>query len=156
MNIPTNLLKRSVFAAKIGTVFEKMRVYAPISTIIRASAKTIDLPELTVDDAVNHGLAAKNSIGTASATNSTITIDQKTDKSVDYTDEDFVDDKVGFKKLTKEEILKVITKKLNSNVEVATLAGATAETGTIDLSTSALVNSFLSSVAVDAGQVYFS
>ena len=156
MNIPQDLQKRSIFVAKIATVFEKMRLYSPISTVIRATAKTIDVPELTVDDAKNHALYCQNTIGTATPATTSITIDIKTDKSIDYCDEDFRDDLVGFKELTKNEILNVVTRKVNKNFTDAVLAGATAVTGTVDLSTNDAANKFLSKVAVEAGESYFS
>ena len=156
MSIPSALLKRSVFTAKIGTVFEKMRTFSGITTVIRATAKTIDIPGLTVDAANNHSIKDQNTIGSATPSTSTLTIDVKTDKSIDYSEEDYRDDMVGFKKLTQDEILRVITTKVNKNFTDAVLAAATAQAGTIALDTNDKVNDFLSGIAVDAGEVYFS
>lgn len=155
MIIPSALKNRSVFAIKLSTIFETMRALAPISTIIRQTAKTVDLPNLTVDDAKNHSIACQNTVGVATPSNETVTIDTKSDKSIDYCNEDFRDDKVGFKRKTQSKIGKVITRKVNQNMADAMLAGATAQVGTIDLSTNTLVGDFLTSVSVDAAGEYF-
>jgi len=155
VTVPTALIQNSIFKTKIVSVFEKMRVYAPITTIIRAMAKTIDVPSLSTSSAKNHGLECKTSIGTATPANATISLDNKTDMSVDYCEDDFMGDKVGFKALIKEQILGEITKKLNKNFTTNILAGATASAGTVALGTAAEVNSFLSDVASIASRNSF-
>ena len=154
--IPTALRQNSVFKTKIASIFEVGRAYGPITTVIRAKAKQIDIPTLTVTDAKNHGLECKNSIGTATPGNETLDIDNRTDISVDYCDSDFLGDEVGFKKLTKDEILRGIMAKVNDNFTTNVLAGATASAGTVALSTAAEVNSFLSDVGAIARRNYFS
>ena len=146
MNIPSNLLKKSVFVQQVGSIFETARVLAPILTVIRGSAKAIDTPKLTVTDAKNSSLKSQDPIGTATATNGTISIDTKTSNSVDYTKEDFRDDKVGFKARTKEAILQGIEAKLNKNVVAALEAGSTNVITAEDLSTDTKVNAFLTKV----------
>lgn len=156
VTIPTALIQNSIFKTKIASVFEKMRVYSPITTVIRAKAKTIDVPTLTVTAANNHSLECKTSIGAATPGNETISIDNRTDNSVDYCESDFYGDKVGYKKLIKEQILKSVMRKVNTNFTTNVLAGATAATGTVALSTAAEVNSFLSDVGALARRNYFS
>lgn len=146
MIIPTNLLKRSVFIQQIGSIFETMRVLAPITTIIRATAKAIDTPKLVVTDAKNSQLTCQDPIGTATASNGTINVDSKTSNSVDYCEDDYRDDKVGFKSRTKESLLQSIEVKLNKNMVDALESDSTASVGTEDLSTDVLVNTFLTKV----------
>ena len=146
MNIPSNLKKRSVFVQQIGSIFETMRVLAPITTVIRGTAKAVDMPKLVVTDAKNSSLSCSDPVGTATPTNNTLSIDQKVSNSVDYCEDDFQDDKVGFKTRTKQAILEGIEKKLNENMEAALLSDSTASSGTQDLSTDKLVTTFLTSV----------
>lgn len=146
MNIPTNLLKRSVFVQQIGSIFETARVLAPITTVVRATAKAIDLPKLVVSDAKNSSLTCQDPIGTTTATDTTLLVDSKTSNSIDYCEDDFRDDKVGFKKRTKTAILEGISVKLNKNMVDALEADSTAAVGTEDLSTDTNVNTFLTKV----------
>lgn len=153
--IPTALIQNSIFKTKIVSVFEKMRVYSPIATIIRAKTKVIDVPTVTTSSANNHGLECKTSIGAATLGNETITINNKSDLSVDYCESDFYGDKVGFKSLIQEQILGEITKKVNQNFATAALAGATVVSGTVDLSTKEKVNIFITEVALIAANNSF-
>lgn len=150
MNIPTELRSRSTALISIAMGLEEKSRFSPVTTVLRATAKLVDLPTLTVDDAVTHSLACKNSIGTATPSNQIVTIDTKTDKSIDYCDEDFNGDTVGFKNQTKNKMRRGIQKKLNIDYAAAALAGASAVVGTVDLSTDQLANQFLTNVAVEA------
>lgn len=155
ITIPSALKQRTTLTIQLVSIFEKMRLFAPFSTVIRGTAKTIDVPHVDVDDAVNHGLSCKNSIGTATITSETISIDSKTDKSIDYCEDDFLDDKIKFKESLKTRIKGVIGKKVNLNMANALVADATEVVATVDLSTKELVNAFLISVGTDAGTVDF-
>jgi len=156
VTVPTALIQNSIFKTKIATAFEQMRRYSPITTVIRAMTKVIDIPTLSVSDANNHGLECKTSIGTATPGNETISIDNRTDNSVDYCESDFYGDKVGFKKLTQDDLAKSVMRKVNKNFTTNVLAGATASAGTVALSTAAEVNSFMSDVGEIARNNYFS
>lgn len=155
VTVPTALIRNSIFKTKIVAVFEKMRVYSPITTVIRAMTKVLDVPTLSTSSANNHGLECKTSIGTATPANEQITCDNKTDMSIDYCESDFMGDKVGFKALIQEQILGEITKKLNQNFATNILAGATVGVGTVDLSTKDLVNNFVTEVALIAANNSF-
>lgn len=156
VTIPTALRQNSVFKTQIASILESMRAYSPITTIIRARAKQIDIPTLTVSNAKTHGLESMTSVGTATPGNETFDIDTRTDNSVNYNESDFLGDEFGFKKATKESLLRGIQAKINDNFTTNVLAGATAVTGTVDLSTQALVTSFLSDVGALARRNYFS
>ena len=153
--VPAALIKNSIFKTKIASIFERMRVYSPITTVIRAKIKTIDVPTLSVSSANNHGLESKTSIGTATPGNETITINNKSDMSVDYDEADFFGDKVGFKALIEEQIMGNITMKVNQNFATSVLAGATPVAGTVDLSTNTAVSAFITDVALIATRSKF-
>lgn len=150
VTIPAALVRNSIFETKIVAMVETMRKYSPISTIIRANAKRIDIPALSISAAKNHGLECKTSIGTSTIENTQISLDNKTDTSIDYCEDDFLGDKVGFKQKLKDQILREITKKINTNFTVGVLASATVSSGTVALSTAMEVNSFLSDVGAIA------
>jgi len=155
VNIPSELKSRSSFLISIALGLEKGTRFSQVSTVIRSMAKYIDLPSLSVSDAKTHAIACQNSVGTATPANQTITIDTKSDNSVDYCEEDLRGDKAGFKLKTRNRIRNTIMKKINTDWATNILAGATAVTGTVDLSSSAKVSDFLSGLAVDANDVYF-
>lgn len=155
VNIPAELKSRSTFLISIALGLEKKSRFSSIATVIRTVAKYVDLPKLVVSDAKTHSLACKNSIGTATPTNETIQIDTKTDHSVDYCDEDFYGDEVGFKQKTQEKQRNVIQSKLNTDFATAALAGATNIVATVALGTADEVADFLNSIDIDAQDVYF-
>ncbi len=155
VTIPNELKSRSTFLISIALGLEKGTRFSQVSTVIRTTAKYIDLPKLTVSDAKTHSLACKTSLGTNSITNQTISVDTKTDNSQEYCEDDFNGDEKGFKAKLKDKVRKSIMLKVNKDWATNVLAGATAVSGTVDLSTSDKVSEFLSGVAVDAGEVYF-
>lgn len=155
VNIPTNFLKRSRFYIKTALTVETKRLPALISTIIRQTAKVIDVPELTVSDANSHSLACKTSVGTATIGNSQITINNKSDNSIDYCEDDFQDDEVGFKNLIREQLTATVMKKINQNFATNVLAAASTVAGTVDLSTDDKVNDFDIDVAMIASNNSF-
>jgi len=153
--VPTALIQNSTLKTKIASVFEKMRVFSPITTVVRAKAWTLDVPTISTSVAKNHSLSCKTSIGTATPGNVQISLNNKTDLSVDYCEDEFMGDEVGFKALIKEDILAGITLKLNTNFTVGVLAGATVGSGTIALGTAANVHTFMADVALIAANNQF-
>lgn len=156
VTLPTALIQNSIFKTKIDSAFKTKRRYSGVTTQIEAMAKTIDIPTLSVSAANNHGLECKTSIGTATPGNETITIDVRTDNSVDYCESDFMGDKVGFKSLIQDDLIGSVMRKVNTNFTTNVLAGSTVVAGTVALATAANVNSFLSDVGELARNNYFS
>lgn len=156
MNIPTEFLQRSILKTQLSASTALYRTFAGITTMIKAVAKTVDIPKLSVTAGKNHELACKNSIGIATASKEPISITNKSDNSVDYCEDDFHGDMVGFKKQTKAQLVETIVSKVNGNAADALLAGATADTGTLDTSVSKDVNAFFTKVVGIARRNKFS
>lgn len=150
--IHDNIAKRAIFFQEFRSVVESKTLFADVATKLIAKAKNISSPFTSVGVAQAHTQPCRVPLSTLTVDKDELVLDRYIGNAITDCKEELSYANFDIMTSIRGDLYASVLKKLNTQAVVDFVADATVVGGTVDLSTSALVQAWLVGVAADFEQ----
>ncbi len=143
ISLQTAAQNDALFADEFKDVVERDNIWANVATTVAANVRVIDNPVLTVGAAKTHKITGEVPVVTPTQANNTMNIDTYIGNSIEDHPENRGYSQYDIETHMKQRVFASVVERMNKFVTTQVVAGATAESGTKDLSDNAKVQTFI-------------
>jgi len=147
--IPEDVQKRAIFEQEFRALIEDKNIWSEVATKVVATAKNIYSPFTSVTAAKAHTQPCVVPIGTLTVGVDELVLDRKIGNAITDCEEDLSYAKFDVVAHIRGDLYASVQRKANVEATADIVADATSVSGTLDLSTTALVREFLIGVSAD-------